>query len=311
MPLNPNLTANEYYNGSMYADHSRLGILSQKDAHDERRAYSILLFLVESNQGEELKNSAELKKYGVNHRYGSKAETLLHAAYRASQPEIIALLHSLGADERIANISGELPMELARSEYKDDLPRVVNVIANRYLEALKAETHNPALLFNETVRFIKEKNWRYFNKRFTDSSPFRDRPNVHMLGRPDLSYNVNCYDLVELVVRVAKQVGMQAKRVYYPQKFQSIARADMVKADVHGLLEMFDGSKNCEEGISFGSHCVAAVQGWHLDPTLQCMYVDRNAILKSVPPPYDPTGFSSFRFGISCADTLSEFASGL
>lgn len=227
----------------------------------------------------DLINSHEFINLGINYCYGVERNTLLHAAYRWNKPKMVEFLIKNGADERIPDDRGLVPMEVAKDSYSDSLPRVVNEVVQRYFKCLPATSPNdPDVLFD----VIQDKNWKYLD---TEGSykriPFRDGRLISQLGLPDLTYHINCFDLSNLFIKAAHKIGMKAEEVIYYQ-YSSIDNHEIEKKGIFGKLVMFDNSKHPKKGLGFifDQHCVAYSSGWHYDVTLMCKYQDKNAVLR-------------------------------
>jgi ankyrin repeat protein len=281
-----NNTANNYYAGNTYWDFRK--ICTDSEEFDEEieqgdKAYKKLRDFIRNDNLSGLISSNEFKNFGINYRFGEEKNTLLHAAYRYNKPETVEFLVKNGADERIPDDRGLIPIEVAQDTYLDSLPRVINEVVQRYFKSLEGSSpNNPHVLFDVIQNFIHEKKWKYFDTEGSRKHiPFRDGRLLSSLGLPELTYHVNCADLTNLFIKTAHKIGMDAQEVWY-REYNSIQGHEKEKNGIVGKLAMFDGSNNSEKDLSirFNTHCVAYSSGWHFDLTLMCKYQDRNAVLR-------------------------------
>lgn len=276
-------TDNNYYAGEIYWNFRNNCTDSQKsdkELEQEEIVYKKLKKFIENNDLNGLITSQEFIIFGVNYRFGYSKITFLHHAYRRNKPEIVKFLIKNGADERISNDVGLIPIEIADDNYQDSLHRVINEVVQRYFKELHDPTsNNPHVLFDVIQNFIHEKKWKYID---TEGSrkifPFRDGQLLSSLGVPELAYHVNCADLTNLFVKAAHKIGMEAQKVKYIE-YNSILAHEKEKNGIIGKMTMFDGSANLP--IKFYIHYVAYSSGWHFDLTLMCKYQERDAVLSA------------------------------
>ena len=280
-------SANSYYTGDVYWKCRNMrtdGEEFDEEVAEGDRAYKILREFIRKGDLIGLINSEELKKYDINYRYGEEKNTLLHVAYRWNKPQIVEYLIKNGADERIPNEIWRVPMEVACDNYSDSLPRVVNIVVQKYFASLEPPSpDNPHILFDVLQNFIHEKNWKYFdNEGSRKQIPFRDGRLLSSLGLPEFVYHVNCYDLANLFIKAAQKIGMDAELVLYTN-FRCIHLQGKEKNGIIGKFAMFDGSNNSDSDSRnrYDTHSVAYSEGWHFDLTFQIKYQDRNAVLRS------------------------------
>lgn len=286
-----NDAANNYYNGEVYWNYKAV------EDHDinGNEIYEKLKNFIENDNLSDLINSNEYKKFGINHRFGYEKRTLLHIAYSLNKPKIVEFLVNNGADERIPDEYGKVPIEMAESDYNDSLPRVINEVCQRYFKSLgNSSSHNPHVLFDVIQNFVSEKKWKYCDREsHRKQSPFRDGENLSLLGLPELAYYVNCSDLANLFIKAAHIVGLDTQKICY-EKYHSIPSQDKEKAGVIGKLACFDGSiditnellrktnNGIDTGLKFVEHHVAFSSGWYFDLMLMCKYQNKNAVLKHI-----------------------------
>lgn len=285
-------TANEYYGGEVFLktwttppsfEVSRNNIDYEKLDYDDELLAKLKPFIIK-NDLNGLKNCPEFKVVDINHRFSVEQKTFLHLAYQFNKPEIVDFLLKNGADERISSDAGRIPMQYAKDDYKDSLPRVVNEVVLRYFKSSgdAVLTKDPHRLFEIIQDFVHEHHWKYVDSPIlTRIIPFRDGREISSLGSPELAYNVNCADLSHLFIRAAQKIGIEAEEVWYRGGYKSILQTETEKRGVIGKLKMFDRSTEFEKKshILFDSHCVAYSSGWHFDLTLMCKYQEKNAVL--------------------------------
>lgn len=280
-----NNSANAYYAGDLYWNLKK--IKTEGDEFDEEldigeKSYKKLSAFIKNNDLHGLEHSSEFKNFDINYRYGEDQHTLLHAAYRWNKPEIVEFLVKHGADERIPDGMGRIPIEVAKDTYHDSLPRVTNEIVQRYFKSLgDLPMHDPHVLFDVIQNFIQEKEWKYFDTAGSRKQiPFRDGRLLSSLGLPELAYHANCADLTNLFIKAANQIGIDAQEVCY-RDYSTIQEHEKEEAGVVGKFAMFDGRdiSETDSRIKFSKHYVAYSSGWHFDLTLMCKYQDKNAVL--------------------------------
>lgn len=246
---NNNINAGDYYYRSYQ-------VKPYNEAEDETAADAALEKLMEFVEKEDFKSLSgcdEFKKYGVNHRFGFECVTLLEIAYRANAPVMVEWLKTQGADERVYNQVRKLPMDHCQLEtYSDSVStRVVNVIAQRYFSKFKENERDPHQLFEIINDFIKEHQWKYSDWDDACHRPkARDGSALCTLGESHLIYHVNCSDLSNLFISVARKVGILAEKITY-RDYHSISRENLKERGVIGKLEMFDGSPTQFENNRF------------------------------------------------------------
>lgn len=262
--------ANKYY----YHPSNQRFFISSSEI-DDRDA---LISLIRNNDIDSLKTSPLIEKYGVNYPFGRKGNTLLHIAYAANRPDIVSWLLELGASEGVSNAYGFSPIEYASLDYKDSQTRVVNELAKQYFEQCGSSVKDPHVLYELILKFIHEKKWRYCDSFEKDQGPFRDEDQVVFFGSPSLIYHVNCVSLSKLFLYVAKEVGIDAKRVmYFP--YISISPQEKEKREIMGDFKMFDGSGESGDPFRYDMHSVVFSEGHHFDLTMMCKYKDSQEVL--------------------------------
>ncbi len=272
-------TANYYYTHS-YRNGTDIDNTKARYSKEEERIFDKLSYLVIEGNLTELESSEELETFNINYRERKKLQTLLHYAYMCNQPEIVEFLLKNGADDRIPDKDGEVPLGLAHPEYGDSSNTVVKEIVSRYIKRNESTNNDTHILFDTILEFIHEKNWKYHDTEGVNKLiPFRDRANLACLGLPSLSYHVNCFDLTEIFIRATRQIGINAEKVKY-HEYKSIRRDERRGFNIEGEMAMFDGSHPSAESFEWDTHYVAQASGWHYDLTLMCKYQDRDAVLR-------------------------------
>lgn len=274
--MNINATQEIKYANDYYYNYIEENSNIEPPQYDE---ISKLELLIDKNDIQGLSNCHFIKKYGINYGFGSQRNTLMHIAYTFNRPEVVDWLIKNGASEYTCNKSGIVPLAWAHKEYKDPRPRVINEITNQYLK--KCNSQNPHILFDIILNFIREKKWSYCDTQLCTkikTSPFRDDKKVIILGLPNLSYKINCFDLSNLFLTAAKIVGIDAKEIIY-NTYLSISPDEKNDKNIIGEFRMFD-----ESGLapfSFDSHSLIFSNGFYFDLTLMCKYTNEDQVLKN------------------------------
>lgn len=275
------VSANHYYYHS-------LELKPYEEADDKEKAeevaLKILTHYIKIEDIASLEGSPDLKFYGVNHRFGFYQTSLLGLAYTYSKPKMVKWLREHGADERMYDQRRIIPMQYANDQilgnhYSDDIPtRVVNTLAQKFFSQTKEK--DPHRLFDLISQFIQERNWKYSDWEDHYHRKGSRDGDLCLFGESNFSYHVNCSDLSNLFVEVAKKAGIHADKIKY-DKYLSLDREKANEKGVIGKYELFDGTRRFEENgrFKFDFHYVVNVDGWHFDLTLMCKYQDRNAVL--------------------------------
>lgn len=290
------LGANEYYKGAHYWAHYYISREEYPEETEKERGkrqdyFFTLMSFMEADNLQSFTANADFKTYGIHLRYTAFRRTLLHEAYRLDRPKFVRYLRELGADERISDANGRLPLELAAEDYQDELPRVVNVLAQNFFKADVEGKKDPAVLYNTVLSFIKKHRWRYCDTPSSQLScknyaTVRSLEQFVLYGEPCMSYSVNCADLTNLFIEVARKVGLIAYEVWYERGFLTIDRTQLNQAGVTGEFKFFDPEVQaivCKDDVHakyyFENHCVALLEERCYDLTLQCTYHGENAVL--------------------------------
>lgn len=273
-------TANFYYT---HAYRNGINFDRSKDMHqeqDEKDFKKLAWFILDGNFAA-LQDSEEIKTktFYINYRNRRDKETLLHYAYLSNQPKIVEFLIQEGADERIPDFNGRVPLARAHDDYVHTTDTVIKEIVSRYFKNVPEASKDPHLVFDTILNFIHEKKWKYQDTEgFNLSIPFRDETKLVCFGLPSLAYHVNCSDLTTLFIQATKQIGLNAEKVTY-YHYKSVKRTEKEKFNIKGEMAMFDGSRSDKDNFEFFLHYVAFCAGWHFDLTLMCKYQDMAAIL--------------------------------
>lgn len=263
------VSANEYYYNAV--------LLKHDIAQSEKEDFSVLESLICKDDVEALKNSLILKKYGVNHAFGTQGNTLLHIAYSFNKPLTIEWLLNNGASERVCNSSGICPIQWSPTEYKDSRARVINELTKSCLERFRCSMNpDPDIVYDVILEFVRKNKWRYCDNESKNSLPFKDSIKVISLGLPSLIFHVNCVTLSELFVNVAKKIKLKAQVVYY-SNYQSISHYEKDNREICGDFKMFDESQSAP--FKFDLHAVAFSNGNYYDLSLMCKYKDQDIVL--------------------------------
>lgn len=274
-------TANFYYTQA-WRNGIPMDYTTTSHSPEEENRFGRFVELILKGDLEALQNSKELNPLTVNYRDEENKQTLVHVAYRFNQPKIIEFLLKKGANDKIPDIEGDVPLAIAHEEYNDSSSTVIKEITSQCLQKNSGNTPDLHDIFDTTLEFIRNKKWtfvRHERESFSKVIPFRDGTTLASLGLPHLSYRVNCYDLSRIFSKIVKQFGMQANEIEY-SRYKSIKREDRKVHNVIGQMFLFNESEPADStNFEFYYHCVAYSSGWYFDLTLMCKYQDKDAIL--------------------------------
>jgi hypothetical protein len=154
------------------------------------------------------------------------------------------------------------PIKTIREKILENYAKKMEVAIDNGSSSGNPDEH---LLFDVVTQYVIENNWRYNRDTNPNHEDLLDTPH-------DAAVEVNCFDMADIIVELAGCIGFNKDNCFTIVINNFAEKASEFN---EGKQESFDQSnlrRNEDGHYEFDVHCIAMINGYYFDPTLQVKY---------------------------------------